>query len=200
MVRAARRQGADTSLLHVVSEATVVPEGPPGLWLLHLTPSGTAGLGALDQGVYLPYGLYEDSFSAVRALWTVLSPIFSLPLSPVHLAALYVHASSMREYLSALPMSRLSPSLLPLGTALFFLGPSTTQSLHLLDTPSLDALSPLRLPPEPHLPRSRTGCLLVRPLPESVRLAPPSAPAPLLLLGRPVRWFLEEGFFSPFQP
>ena len=188
----------DLSGLWVAEQPDVVPDAPPGPWVLVALSDGATMVGGMDRGTFAVYGVYDDD-AAARALRHLLGSTAEVrTLDPEDREGLRVASRQLAQRLQAAGRP-LSVTDLPLGTALDHIGSDSGHTAYLLDTPFAQRSSPptdLRLP--------RTGYLVRRPLPDSTTVSPvvPWFGQPgggiLVVFERPLRHLVDTGHLEPF--
>ncbi|MBC7633918.1 TNT domain-containing protein [Aeromicrobium sp.] len=203
VVRLAGEAGAPTEMVFAAAEPDVIPRAPSQRWVVVPRSDGATTLGGMDRGRFAVYDTYETDELAANAVVHVLQPPQTIVVDAAAFAGLQQDAkqlaATLREH--SANGSPLTPDMIPVGTALDHLGPSSGHCLFLLDTPFSE-----RSAPPTDLELSRTVFLVRAPLGGAVSVGPvqPWFGQPgggiLVTLERPVRWYYDTGVVDVVAP
>lgn len=192
---------ADISGVWVAQQPDVVPQAPPGPWVLVPMSDGSTLIGGSDRGTFAVYGIFADD-AAVRALRHLLgASAAKTELSREQQRSLADDAARLAQDLShrVAAGQALSAGDVPVGTALDHIGADSGRTAFLYDTPFSQRSAP---PTDLELPR--TGYLVRRPLPDTTTVSPVVAwfgqPGGGILVAfeRPLRHLVDTGHLEPF--
>jgi len=198
VVRLADEAGARVEHVVAAEEPDVIPKAPSPSWVVVPRSDGRTTVGGMDRGQFRVYDTYETEELAANALVHVLAAMRPEPdeqATPQRRRQAQELAADLRRRVAA--GAELTPSVIPVGTALDHIGFSSGHTLFLLDTPFPERSSP---PTDLQLPR--TAFVLRAPLSGAVRVGPiqPWFGQPgggiMIPLERPIRWYYDTGILD----